>query len=118
MNRRCTELRTADSAANFYLVIGLTLAAGLEGIREELDPGDPVNIDTYTVADSELARRGVHRLPRTLGEAVDAFEADMLARETFGAEFHASYVKLKRSEWDAYSTVISAWEREQYLHLW
>jgi len=118
MNRRCTELRIADSASNFYLVMGLALAAGLEGIREELDPGEPVNVDTYSVADSELARRGVHRLPRTLGEAIDAFEADDLARETFGPEFHDSFVKLKRSEWETYSTVISEWEREQYLHLW
>jgi glutamine synthetase len=118
MNRRCIELRTADSAANFYLVTGLALAAGLQGIREELEPGDPVNTDTYSVDDHELARRGVHRLPRNLGEAIDAFEADELARTTFGEEFHASYVKLKRGEWDAYSTVISEWEREQYLHLW
>jgi glutamine synthetase len=118
MNRRCTELRTADSASNFYLVMGLALAAGLEGIREELDPGEAVNVDTYSVADSELARRGVHRLPRTLGEAIDAFEADELARDTFGPEFHASFVKLKRGEWETYSTVISEWEREQYLHLW
>jgi len=118
MNRRCTELRIADSASNFYLVMGLALAAGLEGIREELDPGEPVNVDTYSVADAELARRGVHRLPRTLGEAIDAFEADDLARETFGPEFHDSFVKLKRGEWETYSTVISEWEREQYLHLW
>jgi glutamine synthetase len=118
MNRRCTELRIADSASNFYLVMGLALAAGLEGIREELDPGEPVDVDTYTVPDAELARSGVHRLPRTLGEAIDAFEADDLARETFGPEFHASFVKLKRGEWETYSNVISEWEREQYLHLW
>ncbi len=118
INRRCTELRIADSAANFYLVMGLTLAAGLEGIRAELDPGDPVNIDTYSVPDEELAQRGVHRLPRNLGEAIDAFEADPLACDVFGSEFHASYVKLKRSEWEAYSTVVSEWERRQYLHLW
>ena len=118
MNRRCMELRTVDSAANFYLVMALTLAAGLEGIREELDPGEPVNVDTYSVADDELAERGIHRLPRNLGEAIEAFDADPLARETFGPEFHRSYSKLKHGEWDAYGTVISEWEREQYLHLW
>jgi glutamine synthetase len=118
MNRRCTELRIADSAANFYLVMGLTLAAGLEGIREELDPGEPVNVDTYSMPDTDLAARGVHRLPRSLGEAIDAFEADGLARDTFGPEFHASFVELKRGEWEAYGTVISQWERDQYLHLW
>jgi glutamine synthetase len=118
VNRRCTELRIADSACNFYLVMGLALAAGLEGIREELDPGEPVNVDTYTVPDQQLAAQGIRRLPRTLGEAIDAFEADPLAQETFGAEFHTSYVKLKRDEWEAYGTVVSEWERTHYLHLW
>jgi glutamine synthetase len=118
MNRRCTELRIADSASNFYLVMGLTLAAGLEGIREELDPGEAVNVDTYTVGDEELARRGVHRLPRSLGEALDAFETDELARATLGPEFHSAFLALKRGEWETYNIVISEWEREQYLHLW
>jgi glutamine synthetase len=53
-----------------------------------------------------------------IAAAIDAFEADELARETFGPEFHASFVELKRGEWEAYSTVISQWERDQYLHLW
>jgi glutamine synthetase len=118
INRRCMELRIADSAANFYLVLALTLAAGLEGIREELDPGEPVNVDTYSVPDERLAEQGVHRLPRNLGEAIDAFACDPLAVETFGVEFHTSYVKLKRAEWDAYGAVVSEWERRQYLHLW
>jgi glutamine synthetase len=118
INRRCTELRIADAATNFYLVMGLTLAAGLEGIREELDPGEPVNVDTYSMPDDQLAASGVHRLPRNLGEALEAFEADSLARETFGEEFHASYLKLKRQEWDTYCSVVSDWEREFYLHLW
>jgi len=117
-NRPCIELRTADAAANFYLVSALTLAAGLEGIREGIDPGEACNVDTYTVDDAELARRGVHRLPSTLGDAIAAFEADPLARDVMGAGFHADYVALKRGEWDAYNTVVSEWEREQYLHLW
>ena len=118
MNRRCLELRIADSASNFYLVLAMTLAAGLQGIDERLDPGPPVNVDTYSVSDAQLARDGIHRLPRSLGDAIAAFERDDLARDVFGREFHASYVELKRGEWDAYSTVVGDWERQQYLHLW
>ena len=118
MNRRCAELRIADSASNFYLVMGLALAAGLEGIREELDPGAPVNVDTYSVGEKQLARQGIARLPRNLGEALDALEHDDLARTVLGPEFHASYLELKRAEWDTYNTVVSAWERDHYLHLW
>lgn len=116
-NRHCLELRIADSASNFYLVLGLTLAAGLRGVREELDPGDPVHIDTYSIPDEELAERGVHRLPRNLGEAIDAFASDELAREAFGPEFHASYAELKRDEWERYCIEVSEWERRRYLHL-
>ena len=46
MNRRCLELRIADSACNFYLGAAITLAAGLEGIQRRLKAGDPVNVDT------------------------------------------------------------------------
>jgi glutamine synthetase len=118
VNRRAVELRTADSCCNFYLVTALTLAAGLEGIREELDPGDPVNADTYKIMEDPQVRDSLHRLPRTLGVAVDAFEADPLAREVLGDEFHATYVSYKRAEWETYNTIVTEWEREQYLRLW
>jgi glutamine synthetase len=118
VNRRALELRTADSACNFYLVSALTLAAGLEGIREALDPGDPVNADTYKIMEDPTRRDSLSRLPRTLGEAVDAFERDELARAVFGDEYHATYTAHKRAEWETYNTVVTEWEREQYLRRW
>jgi glutamine synthetase len=118
VNRRAVELRTADAACNFYLVTALTLAAGLEGIREQLDPGDPVNEDTYKIMEDPRQRDSLRRLPATLGDAVDAFEADPLAREVFGEEFHQTYVTYKRAEWETYNTIVTEWEREQYLRLW
>lgn len=118
MNRRCLELRTCDSAANFYLAAGMTLAAGLEGVLEAYDPGEPVNIDTYSLSEAQLAQQGVQRLPTNLGMALDEFETDALAREVFGEEFHASFLRTKREEWQTYNTVVSEWERERYLHLW
>jgi glutamine synthetase len=118
VNRRALELRTADSGCNFYLVTALTLAAGLEGIREELDPGEPVNADTYKIMEDPAQRDSLQRLPRTLGDAVDAFERDPLAREVLGAEFHKTFVDYKRGEWDTYNTIVTEWEREQYLRLW
>jgi glutamine synthetase len=118
MNRRCLELRIADSACNYYLASALTLAAGLEGVREALDPGKPVNVDTYSLSEDELAAGGVKRLPRTLGESIAEFELDELAAEVFGHDFHATYVRVKREEWDTYNTVVSEWERSHYLHLW
>jgi glutamine synthetase len=118
INRRCLEVRSADSAVNFYLATALVLAAGLDGIRRELKPPDPVNTDTYKMSEAELAALGVHRLPWTLGEAVAAFEESEFVQKVLGSELHACYVKLKREEWQEYNTVVSEWELNRYLRLW
>jgi glutamine synthetase len=117
-NRGCLEVRTADSAVNFYLATAMVIAAGLDGVRRELDPGEPVNVDTYKVSEAELAARGVARLPRTLGEALSAFESSELARRVLGEEAHASYLELKTAEWHEYNTVVGEWEQLKYLRLW
>ena len=118
MNRRCLEVRTADSAVNFYLGTALVLAAGLDGIRRELKPGDPVNTDTYKMTAQDLADLGVRRLPWTLGEAVTAFERSEFACGVLGDELHASYAQLRRAEWEEYNTVVGDWEQARYLRLW
>jgi glutamine synthetase len=118
INRRCLEVRTADSAVNFYLATALALAAGLDGIHRELPAPDPVNTDTYSMTEAELAARGVHRLPRTLGEAITAFEESEFMRKVLGAELHTGYARLRRDEWDEYNTVVTEWEVKKYLRLW
>ncbi|MGY1604744.1 glutamine synthetase family protein [Geodermatophilus sp. SYSU D00815] len=109
-NRPAVENRGVDSAANTYLAFALMLAAGLEGIELGLDPGDPVEGATYDGAGSEAPR-----LPRTLLEAVDAFESDPLVAEVFAPQFVDEYVDLKRREWDEYHAQVSDWERRRYL---
>ncbi|MDH3463608.1 MAG: type III glutamate--ammonia ligase, partial [Acidimicrobiia bacterium] len=118
MNRRCLEIRTADSACNLYQGLAVSIAAGLEGIERQLDPGPPINFDTYTKSRDELAEAGVHRLPANLGEALDAFQSDSTLIETFGKEFHAEVESYKRAEWDEYNTVVDQWEIAKYLKLW
>jgi glutamine synthetase len=118
MNRRCLEVRTADSAVNFYLAAAVVLAAGLDGIRREIKPGEPVNVDTYKVSEKDLAAQGVHRLPWTLGEAIAAFERSDFLRDVLGSDLHASYAEYKRAEWQEYNTVVTEWEQARYLKLW
>jgi glutamine synthetase len=118
MNRRCLEVRTADSAVNFYLAAAVVLAAGLDGIRREIKPGEPVNIDTYKVSEKDLAAQGTRRLPWTLGEAVEAFERSDFLRGVLGEQLHDSYAEYKRAEWQEYNTVVSEWEQARYLRLW
>ena len=78
------------------------LAAGLEGIREGLDPGDPQHENLYEFSDAQLAERGVQELPRTLGEAVEAFEADPFIEQVLGTELKQEFITYKRAEWEEY----------------
>lgn len=112
------ELRSADIANNPYLGGALVLAAGLEGIRERIDPGEPHRDNMYLKTDAELAALGVSTLPRTLIEAVEALEADALAREVFGEEMFTAYVDFKRREWDDYHNHVSDWEVGRYLRFY
>jgi glutamine synthetase len=109
------ECRAADSASNPYLGGALMLAAGLEGIRGGLDPGEPNRDNLYRLSEGELGERGIRWLPRSLGEALDALERDPLARTVFGDLMFESFVAEKRAEWDAYCAHVSAWETDRYL---
>ena len=91
------------------------LAAGLEGIEQNLDPAEPHDVNMYELPEAELKRRGVKSLPRTLLEAVEAFAADPLPAATFGADLARSYAELKEREWWSYHNTVSEWELDAYL---
>jgi glutamine synthetase len=109
------ELRCADSACNPYLGAAMVLAAGLEGIRGELDPGEPNRDNMYEIAASEQAARGIRQLPRTLGEAIDALEADPLTEAVMGPAMAQAWIKYKRDEFLSYMAHVSEWEQARYL---
>jgi glutamine synthetase len=111
-NRPAVENRGVDSAANTYLAAAFMLAAGLEGIREGSDPGDPIDDITYSW---DAPPANASRLPRNLLEAIEAFEADPLTAEVFAPQFVSAYVSMKRAEWDEYHAQVTDWERRQYL---
>jgi glutamine synthetase len=109
-NRPCVEDRAVDAAANTYLAAAFVLAAGLEGIELGLDPGHPVGERAYDPVSAKAVR-----LPRTLLEAIDAFEEDPLTHQVFPGRFVTEYVRMKRNEWDEYHSQVTDWERERYL---
>ena len=113
---RC-ESRNADGATNPYLACALVLAAGLEGIREKLDPGKPQETNLYELTEEEREARGIGFLPRTLDEAITAFESDPFVEEVLGKELRAEFIRYKREEWNEYHRSVSEWEIERYSHL-
>ena len=110
---RC-EYRNADSSLNPYLAATLCLAAGLEGVRERLDPGMPHAENLYECSDEQLAAIGVQPLPRTLGEAVEAFAADPFVERVLGTALRDEFIRYKRAEWDEYHQHVSDWEIKRY----
>lgn len=109
------ELRAADSSCNPYLGAALVLAAGLEGIEQGLDPGDPHMENMYLKSEAELTALGITHLPKTLEEALDAFEADPLTASVFAPAMHKAWLDYKRDEWTSYINHVSDWEKARYL---
>jgi len=110
------ECRAADISCNPYLGAAMVLAAGLEGIREGLEPGDPNLVNAYTLSPEERVRRGLKTLPRTLAEAIEAFVDDPLSRTVFGDAMFDAYVAYKREEWESFHCAVSPWEQARYLN--
>jgi glutamine synthetase len=111
------ELRAADSACNPYLGTAMVLQAGLEGIAEGLDPGEPHTDNMYIKSEDELEQLGIGHLPETLEQALDAFEADPLAIRVMGQEMRDTWLEYKRNEWNSYVHHVSDWEHARYLRL-
>jgi glutamine synthetase len=111
------ELRAADSACNPYLGAAMVLQAGLEGIAEGLDPGEPHTDNMYVKTEAELKELGVGHLPATLEQALDAFEADPLGERVMGKAMRDTWLEYKRNEWASYVYHVSDWEHARYLKM-
>ena len=109
------ENRLGDGAANPYLAATVLLAAGMDGIENQIDPGEQ-NVDNlYKVSEDELQRRSIDSLPTTLSEAADALEEDEIIKNALGNEYADYYIQVKREEWRNYHLSISQWENDNYL---
>ncbi|MDO6461560.1 type III glutamate--ammonia ligase [Granulosicoccaceae sp. 1_MG-2023] len=111
------ELRSADSACNPYMGFAMMIAAGLEGIEQELTPTPPNRVNLYLDTEQARADKGIYWLPRDLAEAADALEADSLAHEVFGDTLLQSWLDFKRQEYLEYQLEVSQWERKRYLKM-
>ncbi len=110
------ELKPSDPSSNPYLSLGALLAAGLDGIQNKHDPGEPTLVDPDTLSEAERSRRGIRRLPTSLGEALDALERDEVLREALGETLAKEYLAVKRSEVRAFDGKDAAFEIEQHFY--
>jgi glutamine synthetase len=112
------ELKAADNTANPYLALLGVLAAGRDGIERGLDPGDSLDVNPGDLSEAERDRRGIERLPGTLGEAVDALDEDAVLTEAMGDGLHRTYVAVKRATWHDAIRAVTDWDVETYTRLY
>ena len=109
------ELRCPDPSANPYLAFAVMLAAGLDGVRRGLEPPEPKEENLYHLSSEDLAERGVHTLPFTLGEALQELERDEVICAALGDHVLAHFREAKVHEWNSYRRHVSSWELDHYL---
>lgn len=115
--RRHIEYRSGDNSCQPALFLAGLLAAGLDGIRRQIDPGPPFQGDVGRLTVTEMTEQGLTFLPRNLPEALDALEADEVVAGAVGAEILPHFLSVKRSELAAFELTVHPWERETYLEV-
>lgn len=109
------EFRSPDPACNPYLAFSVMLAAGLAGIKEKINPPEPVEENVYKMSAAERERRGIKQLPGSLLEAIQLTEKSKLVREALGDHIFEHFIENKKLEWDRYRIQITSYELEKYL---
>jgi glutamine synthetase len=118
LNATRIELRCPDPSANPYLAFTAMLAAGLDGIVNELPLEDPVEENLYHFTDDDLKRRNIPTLPATLGEATAELAKSDVIREALGDHIFNALIEAQTAEWNEFRLHVSQWELDRYLEIY
>jgi glutamine synthetase len=109
------EDRSPSSMVNPYLFMAAHMAAGLDGIKNRIDPGDPIiGENVWNLSYDQRRERGMLLLPQNLMEAIEALEADEVVKSGLGPIAH-EYIRLKKAEWGEFMKHVTPWEVDRYL---
>lgn len=108
------EVRSADAMVNPYLMASGLLAAFADGIRRDLDPGEPEDRNIYAAIEDG---KQVRKLPMNLGAALDALAGDPVVRSALPGRMFEVYEDCKRDEWERFLATVTEWDLESYMDL-
>ncbi len=111
------EYRAPDPACNPYLAFTAMLAAGMDGIKNKIDPGDPTEINIYNLTEEEREERGIRLLPASLWEAYHSFEENEVIMDALGDHIAQRFLESKYREWDDYRVQVFGYEQRRYLDI-
>ena len=109
------EFRSPDPSSNPYLVLACLLLAGLEGIKDNLEPPKCIDRNIFNLSREERKRENIENLPESLHEALAYMQKSDLVKEALGKNTFEYYIKAKEVEWDNYRTQVHQWEINSYL---
>ena len=114
LGTRC-ELRMPDPSCNPYLALAVQLAAGLDGVEQELPAREPVNRNIWRMSYRDRRKYKIDDLPRDLHEALTELEKDPVITAALGEHITERFVEAKREEVQQYNLQVTPWEVEAYL---
>jgi len=114
-NSTRVEFRSPDPTCNPYLAFAAMLAAGMDGVRNKIEPPNGVDKNIYQMTSAERGYAGIDTLPCDLYEAHQALLADDLICEALGPHVLEALTSVTNAEWDAYRTAVHPWELDRYL---
>jgi glutamine synthetase len=109
------ELRSPDPSCNPYLAFAVMIKAGIDGIKNKIDPGEPVSQNIYTMSKEEKESLGIESLPSTLNEALLEIDKDEVVKSALTGHIFENYIEAKREEWEDYRIRVHQWELDRYL---
>lgn len=110
------EMRNPDLGCNPYLSFSCILAAGLDGVKNELPVREETLANIFHMTEAERIAAGIDSMPGSLKEAIECFEQDELLHETLGDHVTGILIDAKKKEWDDYRVQVHNWEIDSYLH--
>ncbi|MDP2944987.1 MAG: type I glutamate--ammonia ligase [Atribacterota bacterium] len=112
------ELRSPDPSCNPYLAFAVILKAGIDGIKNQINPGEPVSQNIYTMSKEEKKSLGIESLPSTLEEALLELDKDEVVKSALTNHILKNYIEAKRKEWEDYRIQVHQWELDRYLTIY
>jgi glutamine synthetase len=112
------ELRSPDPSCNPYLALAVQLKAGLDGIKNKLEPPAPVDLNIYEMSREERSLHQISSLPGTLFEALQELKEDEVMREALGEHIFNRYIEAKMKEWERFKVMVHPWEIDEYLQMY
>jgi len=109
------ELRNPDPACNPYLATAVALKAGIDGIKNKIEPPLPTDKNIYEMTAAERIAEGIDSLPASIHEAIRYLAEDKVVREALGEHAFNRFVEAKMIEWDKYRVQVHSWELDEYL---